>query len=105
MISSKPSNLQSILFALLPVPPKHHFKSHANTTAVNKQQIHNPVVLRWAFNLILCPLNVLFNICNLMLSVDSWMSKRNSVISAWMADYFKNIHWHLIMLWYSAVID
>jgi hypothetical protein len=41
MIRSKPSNLASIRLALLPVPPKYHFKGHGNTTAVKEQQIHN----------------------------------------------------------------
>jgi len=33
-ITSKPSNLGSILAALLPIPPKYHSKGHGRTTAV-----------------------------------------------------------------------
>jgi len=35
-IRSKPSNLASILVALLPVPPKYHFKGHVDATAGKK---------------------------------------------------------------------
>jgi hypothetical protein len=35
-IRSKPSNLASILVALLPVAPKYHFKGHRKTTAIKE---------------------------------------------------------------------
>jgi len=51
-IRSKPLNLASILVALLPIPPKYHFKGHGKTTDVKEQQIHNRKVLRMVFELI-----------------------------------------------------
>jgi len=69
-IRSKPSNLASIFVALLPVPPKYHFKGHGKTTAVKEQQIHNQEVLRKVFELIFRPLDSLFNTGKLMLCAD-----------------------------------
>jgi hypothetical protein len=40
-IRSKPSNLASILVALLPIPLKDHFKGHRKTTTMQEQQINN----------------------------------------------------------------
>jgi len=36
-----PSNLGSILDALLPIPPKYHVKGHGKTPAMKEQQIHD----------------------------------------------------------------
>jgi hypothetical protein len=93
-IRSKPSNLASILVALLPVPPKYPIKGHGKTTAVKDQQIYNREVLRKVFELIFCPLDVLFNTGKLVLAVDGQMQQSYPVIWAWMADYFENIHLH-----------
>jgi len=96
MIISKPFNLGSIPVALLPVPPKHHFKWHGKTTAVREQQIHNQEVLRKVFELIFDPLDALFNTGKLMLCGDGRMRQCYPVISAWTADYFENMHLHSI---------
>jgi hypothetical protein len=95
-IRSKPSNLASILVALLSIPPKYHFEGHVQTTAVKEQQIHNREVLRNVFELIFCPLDTLFNTGKLMLCADSRMRQCYPVICAWMADYFENIPLHSI---------
>jgi len=105
MIRSKPSNLASILVALLPVPPKHRFKGHGKTSAVKEQQIHNRQVLRKVFELIFCPLDVLFNTGKLMLCADSQMWQCDPVICAWTADYCENLHLHSIKQLNCAVCE
>jgi len=95
-IISKSSNLVSVLVALLPVPPKYHFKGHVKTTTMKKQQIHNRDVLRKVFELIFRPLDALFNTGKLMLCADGRMRQCYPVICAWTADYFANIHLHSI---------
>jgi len=95
-IRSQTSNLASILVALLPVPPKYHFKGLGTTTGVKEQQIHNREVLRKVFELIFRPLDALFNTGKLMLCVDGRMRQCYPVICAWTADYFENIHLHSI---------
>jgi hypothetical protein len=69
-IRSKPSNLASILVALLSVPPKYHFKGHGKTTAMKEQQIHHREVIRKVFELIFHPLDMLFNTAKHMLCAD-----------------------------------
>jgi len=93
---SKPSNLASIRVALVPDPPKCHFKRHGKITATKEQQINNQEVLRKVFELIFRPWDWLFNTGNHMLWVNSRMQQCYPVISAWMADYFENIHLHSI---------
>jgi hypothetical protein len=95
-IRSTHSNLARILVALLPVPPKYHFKGHGKTTPIKKQQIHNREGLRKIFNLRFRPLNTLFNTGKLMLCADCQMRQCYAVICAWTADYFENIHLHSI---------
>jgi hypothetical protein len=96
MIISTPPNLSSILVALLPIPPKCHFRGHGKTTAVKEQQIHNREVVRKVFKLIFRPLDALFNTGKLMLCVDSQMRQWYPIICAWTADYFENIYLHSI---------
>jgi len=72
-IRSKPSDLASILDALLPVPPKYHFKEHGNTTAMKQQQIHSHVGSRNVIEHIFGPLEVRFTTGKLMLCGDSRM--------------------------------
>jgi hypothetical protein len=93
-IRSKPSNLASILAALLPIPPKYYFKGHGKTTALKEQQIHNREVIRKVYELIFCPLNALFNTGKLMLCAHGRMRQCYPVICAWPADYFENMHLH-----------
>jgi hypothetical protein len=95
-IRSKPSNVASLLVALLSVPLKYDFEGHGNASAVKEQQIHNREVLRNVFEHIFHPLNVLFNTGKLILYADSRMWQCYPVISAWTADYFENIHLHSI---------
>jgi len=95
-ISSKPSNLASILVALLPVPRKYHFKGHGKTTAVKEQQIDNWEVLRKVFELFFGPLDALFTTEKLMLCAASRMQQYYPVISAWTAGTVGNIHLHSI---------
>jgi len=95
-IRFKPSNLASILVALLPIPPKYHFKEHGKTTAMKEQQIHNQEVLRKVFKLIFHPLDVLFDTAEPMLCADIPMRQFYPGICAWTADYFENIHLHSI---------
>jgi len=96
-IRSKPSNVASTLVALLPVPPKYHFKGHGKITAMKGQQIHNREVLRNVFELIFRPLDALFNNGKLTLCVrDGRMQQCCPVICAWTADYFENIRMHSI---------
>jgi len=75
MIRSKPSNLASILVALLPVPPKNYFKERGKTTALEEQQIHNREILRKVFKLIFRPFDALFNTGKLMLCADGWIGQ------------------------------
>jgi hypothetical protein len=72
-IRSEPSNLPSILVALLPVPLKYHFKEHGKTTPVKEQQIHNGQVLRKVFEIIFRHLKVLFNTGKLLVCADGQM--------------------------------
>ena len=95
-IRSKPSNLASILVALLPVPRKYHFKGHGKTSDVKEQQIHNREVLTTVFDLIFCPLDTHLNTGKHMLCADGRMWQCYPVICAWTADYFENIHLHSI---------
>jgi hypothetical protein len=95
-IRSEPSNLACILVALLPVAPKYQFTVYGKTTAMKEQQIHNREVLRMVFELIVSPLDELFNSGKLMLCADGRMRQCYPVICAWTADYFENIHLHSI---------
>jgi len=81
-IRSKPSNLGSILVALLPIPPKYHFEGRGKTTAVKEQQIHNREILRKVFELIFHPLDTLFNTGKLLLCVDGQMWQSYPAICA-----------------------
>jgi hypothetical protein len=69
----KPWDLANILFALLSIPPKYHFKVDGKSPAVMEQQIHYLEVLRKVFKLIFGTLDVLFNTGKLMLCVDGRM--------------------------------
>jgi len=95
-IRSKPSNLAGILVALLPVPPKYHFKGHGKTPAVKEHHLHNRDVSRKVFELIFRPLDTLFNTGKLMLCADGRMRQCYPVICPLTADYFENIHLHSI---------
>jgi hypothetical protein len=68
-----PLSLASILVALLPVPPKYHFKVHGKTTPLKNQQIHNPEALWKVFERIFLPLDSLSNTGKLMLCADGRM--------------------------------
>jgi len=61
---------------------------------MKEQQIHNREVLRKVFELIICPLNALFNGGRLVLCADCRMQQCYPVICAFTADYFKIIHLH-----------
>jgi len=104
-IRSNPSNLASVIVALLPIPPKYQFKGHGKTTAVKEQQIHNWEVLRKVFELIFRTLDALINTGKLMLCVDSRMRQFHPVICASTADYFENIHLHSINQTYCPVYE
>jgi hypothetical protein len=58
--------------------------------------MHNREVLRKVFERIFRPLDALFNTGTLMLCADGRMRQCYPVICAWTADYFENIHLHLI---------
>jgi hypothetical protein len=64
---SMPSNLPSILLAILSDPPKYHFIGHGKMTAVKEQQIDDREVLRTIFNIMFRPLDALFKPGKLML--------------------------------------
>jgi hypothetical protein len=95
-IRSEPSNLASILVALLPVPPKYHFKELGKTTGVKEQQIQNREVLRKNIEIIFRHLDELFNTGKRMVCADGQMWQCYPVICAWTADYFENIDLHSI---------
>jgi len=95
-IRSKPLNLSSILVALPPIPPKSDFKGHGKRTAIKEQHIPKQEVLRMVLKVIFCPLHAVIHSGKRMLCVDGRMRQCFPVICAWMADYFKNIHLHLI---------
>jgi len=95
-ITSKLPNLVSILVALLPGPPKYHFKRHWKTTAMKAQQIHNREVWRKVLALIFCPLDALFNTGKLTLCADGQMCQCNPGICAWTAEYLENVSLHSI---------
>jgi len=104
-IGSKPSNLASILVALLPVSTKYHFKAQGKTTPMKEQQIQNREVLKKVFELIFRPVDALFNSGKLMLCADGWMWQCYPDICLWMADYFENIHLHSIKQPYCPVSE
>jgi len=79
-IGSKPPNLANIVVALVPVPPKYHFKGHGKTTAVKDQQIHNLEVLGKVSELRIRPLDTLFDTGKLLLCVDCRMRQCYPVI-------------------------
>jgi len=81
-------NLANILVAVLSIPPKYYFKGHGKTTAMTEQQIQNQEVFRNAFDLILRPLDALFNSGTVMLCADGEKWERYPVICARIADYF-----------------
>jgi len=91
MIRLKPSNLGSILVALVPIQPHYHFKGLGKTNAVKEQRIHNLEVCRKVFEHIFCPLNTLYNTGKFLLCVDGHMWQCDPVICGWKADYFENI--------------
>jgi len=95
-IRSKPSNLASILVALVTVPPKSHIKEHGKTTAMEEQQIPNREVVRMVLELFLHPLGVLLKTGQLMLCADGRMWQCYPVICEWTVDYFEIIHLHSI---------
>jgi len=59
-------------------------------------QIQNGEVSRKNFEIILYPLHTQFKSGKLMLCVDSCIQHFHYVISAWIANYFENIHLHEI---------
>jgi len=104
-IRSQPSNLASIIVALLPITPKYHFITHGKTTTMKELQIHNREVLRKVIELIFHPLDALFNTGKLMLCADGGMRQCYPVICAWTADYFENIDLHSIKQPYCPVCE
>ena len=91
MIRSKPSNLASILVALLPIPLSNHIKGHGKTTTMKEQQIHNREVLRKVFEITFHSLDALFNTGKLMLCADGRMRQCDPVICAWMVNYIETV--------------
>jgi len=73
-----------------------HFREHENTTAAREKQIRNEADLRNIFDLIFHPLDPLFNIGKLLLSVDGQTWQCYPVVCTSTADYFENIHLHSI---------
>jgi len=92
MFRSQPSNLWSMLIALLPVALKYHLKGHGKTTAVLAEQIQNQEDYRKNFEHSFRPHDPLSHTGKLLPCVDGWMRQCDSVICAWMADDFWNIH-------------
>jgi len=105
MIRSKPSDIASILVAPFPVPPEYHSKGHGKTTTVKDQQILTREVFKKVFELILSPLQRLLNTGKLRLCADGRMQRCYLIICAWTADYFENIHLHLIKPPHSPVCE
>lgn len=91
-IRLNPTNVGSILVALLHVPRKYHLKGHQATTVVKQHQIHNREDLWKVFKHIFCRLDSLINTGELMLHVDGRMRQCHPASSAWMAAYFENTH-------------
>jgi len=95
-IRSKHLNHARIRVALFSILRKYHFIALGITTAVKEWQIHNGEVSRKVFELIFCPLSVLFNTGKLMVCVDSLIRQCYCVICAWTAQYIWNVQLHSI---------
>jgi hypothetical protein len=93
------------MVALRSVPPKYHFKEHGKTTAVEENKVHIQDGLGIVFEHIFLSFDVNFHITKLFLGADGWMGQCCHAISAWMADYFENIHLHSLKKPYYLVCN
>jgi len=91
-ITLQSSNLDSMLVALLGIPPKYNIKGDSKSTSMKEQQIHNQEVVRKVFELFFRPFDLHFNTPQNMLGVDVLMRQWYCIICVWIAEYFKNIH-------------
>ena len=94
MITSQPSDLASILVALLPVSPYCQYEGHEKTNAVNKQQISSWELLKQILELIFSSLDTLVNYGKHLLCMACRMRQCYPAICTWMADDFENIDLH-----------
>ena len=95
-IRTQSSNLAWIVVALVPVPQKYHFTGYSKLTAAMEQQFHNWDDLIKHLEYMFRPLNTLLNAGRCFLYMVGHILHCYTVICAWSADYFENIHLHLM---------
>ena len=104
-IRSKPSNLGRIFVALLPVPLKYDIEVDGKTLAVKDKRIHDQEDVRYVFELIFHPLDVLINNGKLMLSADGQLQQCLTAMSEWMAAYIDDSRLYSIKQQHSLVCE